>query len=650
MDPAVAERNVNVQQPLRVLIVENSRPDADLILNQLEKAGFKVSADLVETAEEFSLRLGANTYDIILADYRLPNWTGMDALKLLRHLGQDIPFVLVTGTLGEEAAVECIKEGVSDYVLKERLARLPVAVRRALEEKALREDRARAAQALRESEARYRILAETANDAFITINSESRILFVNAAAERIFGYTRAEMLGQSLTLLMPENLREVHRAGLKRYLETGRRHIDWESAELTGLHKSGTEITLGISFAEFVIHGERTFTGIIRDITERKRAREKLQQANEELMVRVSELQQRTRETTLVNEMGELLQTCLNPDEAYAVIGKSAEKLFPTEPGTLYLLNASRNLLEPAVVWGDSPPEAEAVVFAPEDCWALRRGRMHWVEDSQSGLLCQHLSRSPSASYLCVPMMALGQALGVLFLQSPPKPNQPERPLGLVQESKQRLALTVAEHTALALANLKLRENLRTQSIRDPLTGLFNRRYMEESLERELHRLARRRRGLGLIMLDLDHFKSFNDSLGHEAGDTLLRELGHFLQSRTRQEDIACRYGGEEFTLILPEASLEVTRQRAERLREDVKQLNVQYLGQILPPVTLSQGVVAFPEHGWTATTLLRAADAALYLAKGEGRDRVVVGQAVEEEAPAPPPHVFAAYPPGQPK
>src|SRR5207245_8184066 len=140
-----------------------------------------------------SLRLGANTYDIILADYRLPNWTGMDALKLLRHLGQDIPFLLVTGTLGEEAAVECIKEGASDYVLKERLARLPVAVRRALEEKALREDRARAAQALRESEARYRILAETANDAFITINSESRILFVNAAAERIFGYTRAEM-------------------------------------------------------------------------------------------------------------------------------------------------------------------------------------------------------------------------------------------------------------------------------------------------------------------------------------------------------------------------------------------------------------------------------------------------------------------------
>src|SRR5205807_663641 len=241
-----------------------------------------------------------------------------------------------------------------------------------------------------------------------------------------------------------------------------------------------------------------------------------------------------------------------------------------------------RNLLEPAVVWGDSPPEAEAVVFTPEDCWALRRGRMHWVEDSQYGLPCQHLSRAPSASYLCVPMMALGQALGVLFLQSPPKPNQPERPLGLVQESKQRLALTVAEHTALALANLKLRENLRTQSIRDPLTGLFNRRYMEESLERELHRLARRRRGLGLIMLDLDHFKSFNDSLGHEAGDTVLRELGHFVQSRTRQEDIACRYGGEEFTLILPEASLEVTRQRAERLREDVKQLNVQYLGQIL--------------------------------------------------------------------
>src|SRR5437879_12390771 len=189
MDPAVAERNVNDQQPLRVLIVENSRPVAALVLNQVEKAGFIVSADLVETAEEFSLRLGANTYDIILADYRLPNWAGMDALKLRRHLGQDIPFLLVTGTLGEEAAVECIKEGVSDYVLKERLARLPVAVHRALEEKALREDRARAAQALRESEARYRILAETANDAFITIHSERGILFIIAASGRVFGFT-----------------------------------------------------------------------------------------------------------------------------------------------------------------------------------------------------------------------------------------------------------------------------------------------------------------------------------------------------------------------------------------------------------------------------------------------------------------------------
>src|SRR5437899_12599746 len=121
------------------------------------------------------------------------------------------------------------------------------------------------------------------------------------------------MLGQTLTLLMPENLREVHRAGLKRYLETGQRHINWDSAELTGLHKSGAEITLGISISEFVTHGERTFTGIIRDITARKRAREKLQLANEALMVRVIELQQRTRETTLLNDVGESLQTSLTP-------------------------------------------------------------------------------------------------------------------------------------------------------------------------------------------------------------------------------------------------------------------------------------------------------------------------------------------------
>jgi diguanylate cyclase (GGDEF)-like protein len=223
-------------------------------------------------------------------------------------------------------------------------------------------------------------------------------------------------------------------------------------------------------------------------------------------------------------------------------------------------------------------------------------------------------------------MMAHGETLGILHLQSAkPGPNQTTDEQAAILASQQQLAVTLAEHIALALANLKLREALHSQAIRDPLTGLFNRRYMEETLERELRRAERRRAPLGIILFDLDHFKKFNDTFGHAAGDVVLREIGAFLQTRVRAEDIACRYGGEEFLIILPEAALEDTLKRAEQLRVGIKGLNVRYHDRALGAVAVSLGVAILSEHGSTAEAILKAADAALYRAKREGRDRVVV-------------------------
>jgi diguanylate cyclase (GGDEF)-like protein len=188
--------------------------------------------------------------------------------------------------------------------------------------------------------------------------------------------------------------------------------------------------------------------------------------------------------------------------------------------------------------------------------------------------------------------------------------------------------MMVAEQIGLGLANLRLRDTLRMQSVRDPLTGLFNRRYMEESLERELRRAARKEGPLGIFLFDIDYFKGLNDSLGHEVGDTLLRDLGTFLQAHVRAEDVACRYGGDEFILILPKASLAVTRQRAEQLRETVKHLGVHHHCQHLGTITLSLGMAVYPEHGITVQELLRSADEALYRSKKQGGDRVLVGKA----------------------
>jgi diguanylate cyclase (GGDEF)-like protein len=224
--------------------------------------------------------------------------------------------------------------------------------------------------------------------------------------------------------------------------------------------------------------------------------------------------------------------------------------------------------------------------------------------------------------------MAQSTALGVLHLVDAREPR--ESALGPHHVlARRQLAFTVADQVGLALSNLRLQESLRDQAIRDPLTGLFNRRYMEESLDRELLRARRRHMPLGVIMIDIDHFKHFNDTFGHAAGDVLLREIGVLLQRHMRGEDIACRYGGEEFTLILLEASAEDTQQRAMLLRQEAGRLRVEYGHQPLGAITISVGVAVFPDHGGAADALLKAADTALYRAKSSGRDRVMVAGTV---------------------
>ena len=193
---------------------------------------------------------------------------------------------------------------------------------------------------------------------------------------------------------------------------------------------------------------------------------------------------------------------------------------------------------------------------------------------------------------------------------------------GIDLDTKQ-LAIAMADFIALALVNIQLRENLQQEATRDSLSGLFNRRYMEESIKREISRASRYGTSLGIIMLDLDHFKRFNNAFGHKAGDLVLQELGKYLQSSIRKEDIACRYGGEEFALIMPGASLEVTKKRAEMLQHDIQNLQVNYNGKVLNNITLSQGVAIYPDHGQTGEAVLQAADHALYRAKRAGRKQV---------------------------
>jgi diguanylate cyclase (GGDEF)-like protein len=402
-----------------------------------------------------------------------------------------------------------------------------------------------------------------------------------------------------------------------------------------GEERSGECIRLGAADLVLKDHLPRLPVAVSRALREESlrraalHAKEELAKVNDVLAAQVSELNRLSVEAKLIREIGDLLQTCITTAEARQVISQAMEKLFPGESGALCMLNSSRNLLEAMSVWGDFQ-QAEGV-FAPEDCWALRRGQVQSWEGAQSGLLCRHLGTSPARGSLCAPVVAHGESVGVLHLRRAPGSLSAEstHPVALARQSR---AANFSSCVALALGNLKLRESLRWQSIRDSLSGLFNRRYMEESFEREMRRTIRNQRPLSVLMIDIDHFKNFNDSFGHEAGDTLLAALGLFLRSHTRGEDIACRYGGEEFALILPEAAHEFALKRGEQLCAEVKNLHIQYHGLDLEKITLSIGVASYPENGESPSNLIRVADAALYCAKTEGRNRVVSGQLTKND------------------
>ncbi len=365
-------------------------------------------------------------------------------------------------------------------------------------------------------------------------------------------------------------------------------------------------------------------SGLFFDVTDRKELEaavaqrtEELQEANAHLALWAEELVHRNSEINLLGQLGDLLQSCNTSAEAFAGIGRFLGKLFPADSGALFVFGESPLTVEAVASWGERPPEQTG--FSVDECWGMRRGRAHGRAEIQSGFRCRHVGAG-DAPYVCVPMTAHGSALGVLHILLPPL--APEQ-----WDVRQQLGARVAEHLALALAKLKLQETLQHLSVRDPLTGLYNRRYMEETLTRELRRAERKGTQLGVIMLDIDHFKRFNDTLGHDAGDAWLRELGVMLQRQVRTSDVACRYGGEEFTIILQDVPADLPRARAEQIREAAKEMRLRHGDRDLGTVTLSLGVAVFPDHGTTREALMQNADVALYRAKREGRDRVCVAE-----------------------
>ncbi|HEV2617164.1 MAG TPA: diguanylate cyclase [Candidatus Acidoferrales bacterium] len=467
-------------------------------------------------------------------------------------------------------------------------------------------------------------IVESCRDAIIGATLDGVIVSWNRGAERIYGYAKSEAIGQPLSLVFPS----IHGSDLLHLIEHGGAGQRKSPGEAICRRKDGEQVVVLMSVSP-IRSPERRIAGIsviARETLDAKGEERQLRRANDELARTVRALEQRNREMNLVQQLNTLLQTCLTAEEAHPVLEQSLAKLFPAGSGALFERNNSVNLLEASIKWGES--RLADTVFEPEDCWALRRGHVHRVADPGTPLLCPHLTRVAPASSICAPLVASGETLGVLSVQgSPYELTQPKDVQERILIARQQLTETVAGHIALALANLKLRETLRAQSIRDAVTGLFNRRYLDETLPREIHRANRDERNLGLIMCDLDSFKSFNDTYGHAAGDSLLKAFGDLVGKVVRAGDIACRFGGDEFVLILMDASLETAKRRAELLEREFKRIVIQHGDIFLNPGSMSLGVSAYPGHGASAAGLLRVADEALYRAKAAGGNRVILGQ-----------------------
>lgn len=459
----------------------------------------------------------------------------------------------------------------------------------------------RKAETLEDSEAQVRAILDSTSDAVLTLNHDGAVASCNAAARRVFGRSPEALTGKRLVELIDTDADVC--ATTPGVIINGRiPRADGESVAV--------EMTLG----RVAGAGAVGWVAVVRDVSERERVQAALREVHGRLEDGLARLLRRNREMALLGRMSRALQGSRTEADIHRIVARFGARLFPGQACTLYASGADR-------VDAVSRSNGGARLPAGPDVCPLHGMLGRTVACGlRHNMVCEHAGAvQDRQTLLCVPLTVQDEPLGALTVQ-----------LGEAADAETRaayrhLATAAGEHIALALANIRLRDTLRGQSIRDPLTGLYNRRYLEEAYRQAEAGAIRSGAPLTFVLLDIDHFKHFNDTYGHEIGDMLLRELGALLRTSVREGDTACRFGGEEFALLLPGASLEDGVARAEEVRAAIAaRLQLLLDGRRLEPVTASFGVAAWPQAGRDLRALVRAADRALYKAKASGRNRVV--------------------------
>jgi diguanylate cyclase (GGDEF)-like protein/PAS domain S-box-containing protein len=467
---------------------------------------------------------------------------------------------------------------------------------------------------LRTSEQRFFTTLKSIGDGVVVADTAGRVTFVNDVAARLTGLTSEQATGMAFDQVFTL-IDAVSRAPLvfERALAVSEREPTRTSV-LVG--RDGREWPID-DRASLIRDEDGGVTGVVvifREVSERRAAEDALRRANAQLSAAVRRLERQTYEIGMLSMLSNDMQRCETLGEAYAAISAAARRLFAEDDGALYIRRDGLTV-ETITCWGQS---CDALALPTPECWTARASLLPLTLHSGATLEAAAVPHTT-----CAPLATQGFVFGVLHIRTKAAPGT-NGEQSAQRSARERLIAALAEQAALGLANVRLRETLREQATRDPLTGLFNRRYMEETLERELHRAARNQHSVGVIMLDIDHFKRVNDTYGHNGGDAVLRAVGMVLAASVRTEDVVCRYGGEEFVLVMPGVPRSVVIARAEQIRAAIRELRVPHECHEIGPLTVSAGVTVVTSPQISVAVAIQRADSALYQAKKTGRDQVV--------------------------
>ena len=531
----------------------------------------------------------------ILLGLELGDMHGLGVLQALREEGYTLPVIVLDGGADKATIIQLMKLGVDEVLQVPTVADDQVlsAVHHALEadaknrmqhSEACAQNQRFASLCPREQE--FRNLTESSPDSIMRYDREGRILYLNQKLSRDLGVTEAELIGKTTGEVWPDNRFADIEQAVVRAIGSG----EATTVELSHSLATGESI-----FSQIRVAAERDAAGRIigalafgRDITAIREAERKLRHFVDNLP-------------------GLAFIFRLSPDghASFPFVSSAIEEIYGLRPEDVKDDMAPlHNLAHP-----DDRPRIEATIAETARTMALFRVEFRVCRPGQP------------ERWIDCRSVPTREADGAILWY------------GLMLDITERnvLDMQLAERKRVEAELRTLQAQLREQAIRDPLTGLYNRRYLEETLWRELDRAGREGHPLSILMVDVDHFKRLNDTYGHPAGDEVLRTLGRLLQHHARSSDIPCRYGGEEFVVVLPDMPLEAARMRAELVRQDFADLRIAFGGAELV-ATLSIGVSSYPGHGNTADELIRAADLALYEAKQSGRNRVCYAKSSDHQ------------------